>query len=64
MKLQAFEIMTKWPNTQFSNPLKRYMVMVPADLNGRDCGKRTLMHINLKDYNRRGPGEFTRKLQT
>lgn len=59
MKLQAFEIMTKWPNKQFSNPLKRYMVKVPALLSERDCGKGTLMHINLKDYNRRGSEEFT-----
>lgn len=34
------------------------MVKMPAHLNGRDCGKGTLMHINLKDYNRRGSGEF------
>lgn len=59
VKLQAFEIMTKWPNKQFSNPLRRHMVKVPAPLNGWDCGKESLMHIILKDCKQRRSGDLT-----
>lgn len=40
MELQAFEIMTKWPNKQSNNPLRLYIVKVPICLDECDSGRK------------------------